>query len=640
MTKLFVVSLLVLLIQCTALIIPSGTVNLCNPDDNNCAPSLLFSVLLTNSAIFDISVSLSDSIRDANGRLWGTTSPISISFRPSDLLVTFPLREVQLQSAVRTAYEQVSTVYSGSCPARAICCTGTDGNMIVRQFAQNSSLPFVFAPSSPFVDASVEIIVEQNGAQSRIVVSNTNRQVNTGLISTTLVFVPSIVNLALPSSKFFVSECGPPCQFDGFFVGQQFFGPFSNHIGITEGAYLSATNCQISVGSAFSVAGGLNYDQFSSFRSATIQQLLPFACRRLSSSNAAQSFACPLDSSAIQLIVQLSATQYRLRKLFGEPVVTNSGVFPLSPGDMDAILFVDIANVGSFTASVTFVCTQACIGGNCNVASVSGLTSIIVQPFHTQRALMYVKSSIPITTNGYASFDLFQQGVKELSVRVTFGTSSSSFTLPPEQAMSAGQTCNAPSQLITRGGQQYCQSACTIDQSYDTVTQICRKVNCDAKYGAGVRSFFNLTANLCAPYVTCGANLFLWPAENRCVTLNQLLQLQGVAPPPSPTTNVTLPGGAPPVSVSSGPRGTVLQCGPHGRAATNNLTCVCDATYVPQYRSQAQQQSNGTISCVAQPAAGPPILLIVAACGAAVGVLLIVLLCADSSDYVRDRFCW
>eukprot|EP00698_Gefionella_okellyi_P014053 TRINITY_DN387_c0_g2_i29.p1 TRINITY_DN387_c0_g2~~TRINITY_DN387_c0_g2_i29.p1 ORF type:complete len:165 (-),score=11.67 TRINITY_DN387_c0_g2_i29:1871-2365(-) len=163
MTKLFVVSLLVLLIQCTALIIPSGTVNLCNPDDNNCAPSLLFSVLLTNSAIFDISVSLSDSIRDANGRLWGTTSPISISFRPSDLLVTFPLREVQLQSAVRTAYEQVSTVYSGSCPARAICCTGTDGNMIVRQFAQNSSLPFVFAPSSPFVDASVEIIVEQNG---------------------------------------------------------------------------------------------------------------------------------------------------------------------------------------------------------------------------------------------------------------------------------------------------------------------------------------------------------------------------------------------------------------------------------------------------------------------------------------------
>ena len=340
--------------------------------------------------------------------------------------------------------------------------------------------------------------------------------------------------------------------------------------------------------------GSSVYDQFSPFRSKTFEFYQP-RCRRLADFsladkrdplNSVQSMSCE-DMGTVVLLLELDGTQFKLKKLFGVPFVTDSGILPLRSSDQFATLFVDLTNLGEEPGIFELQPKSCCLvqnqaPGQCVAFSIDNANVVqrLVDPHDTKRFNFLLSAGVVADQTGACDFDLVQHGVLEASIRVEFvatlidpkdpGGSSDLPSLLDPVDPNAPTSCQPPSKIVTYQGMLMCQSPCTRDQTLGQSGQ-CTPQDCTLKYG-GSRNYYNQISGLCEGVALCVGNRILNTTSNTCTDPN--------APPPNsgspPSIPSFSPAPAPPSLYNPTTNGTI-NCGTHGKPSQSGKSCVCDS---------------------------------------------------------------
>jgi hypothetical protein len=347
--------------------------------------------------------------------------------------------------------------------------------------------------------------------------------------------------------------------------------------------------------------GGSVYDQFSLFRSKTIESYQQQCARlpefsladRSDPLNSVQSMTCN-DMGTVVILMELDGTQFKLRKLFGVPFVTDSGIFPLLPTDRFANLFTDLTNLGEEPGIFELQPKSCCMidaSGGCTTSITIDNANVVqhlVDPHDTKRYLFPLSADVVANKKGACDFDIVQHGVLETSVRIEFlatrldpvtpgGSSNVPSLLDPIDY--DGQTnCVPPNRIVINQGILMCQSPCTLDQTVQLNGQ-CTAQNCTAKYG-GSRNFYNQATGICEAAVLCVGDRVYNPTQNTCSNPSSSTPPSSSSPP-SPGSTPTIPSFSPapsPPDLYNPTEGSnTIDCGSHGKATSSGKSCVCDS---------------------------------------------------------------
>lgn len=341
-------------------------------------------------------------------------------------------------------------------------------------------------------------------------------------------------------------------------------------VGTSQASWAEARNgaCAKSLGWMFRVAGGPPEDQLGAFRERT----LPAEHEAESGFPCPQPPTCLVEARYIRALLQLDASAFRLRKLFGEPRVTNAG---LLRGYAGPYLFLDVNNGGADPAAFVVEPLGCCWNYSQNGSQACGRLVEYAQQQSVEAAMtarfrfLLEAAFLEAVAGGWCEFSLSQHGRVELpSIRVPFSPLAfleSPDLLPISDDLPA---CPAGFHLVRSHGRLYCAAPCTEDEQWREEERRCLPVDCAQRYPDGSRPRFNEATRRCEPRALCAVNEWYDSLENRCLSLYAALLAPEDDPRLAPQDKWEDIG----IEYA---RLQALDCGPNGRPNAQNTSCIC-----------------------------------------------------------------
>lgn len=590
-----------------AFIFPSFGVTVCESAGEQCDTKLLAIVQIQDEGSdwsLEYTIDADEVILGDDGLPWAPSSPIHLTFVRNNTVIEYPLT---LEQTYRNAYERVDRV--GVCTGGDRTCCSENGGYFLHSLDHNTTTYNSFRIGRGTHKTDIYVIASQpatNTRQSLHLSMNEPSGALPGLSA-------EMVVISVPFSNYFeysAFRLFSPTHLsnsEGFLVEDYYVSPLPNSVGITDEFFTSSFQCGQRVGDNTRVAGGDRYDQFSSFRSTRMQSYQSSCFRDSGQSTAthlhesSQIFRCA-QSGNVHVNLELSASTFRLRKLYGIPHVVADGILPYHEWQERYVIFLDISNVGDYQGVMEVRPKRCCVGMECEIFSLGLPISVGLEPFETKRVRFTVDANLVKDTEGFCEVDINQHGVTQIADhRIWFDATGVAFVVDPAAVPVDDNhpTCLSPQHIVVVDHVVLCVNGCAADEEWSDVDAACMGPGstgmsdndaCAVKY-AGARNFFNVLTGQCEPVPVCASLLsnngeFTSPTILRYnSTTNQCESVPlppAVTPLPPPTLN-----GSGPITGSCSDLGNCMSqsaavaCGPHGTpSGPAGEVCVCEDGFV------------------------------------------------------------
>ncbi|KAF0982415.1 hypothetical protein FDP41_011345 [Naegleria fowleri] len=469
-------------------------------------------------------------ITDSQGRQWTVGENVLLEIERSPITVNYDLT---FGGFAYNAYERIHAP-SSNCMAMANqkCCPVTSGNnnmYFLREMKQNVTKYNYYYASMNSPQYSIQIRAVQTSKTETLTLANTvKKQTGAGLTAWIVADLIDVTRYMFFSNDFVVIPDNYTPTQEGFLCGRYNFGDSINRIGISPSTYIRNVKCSDKIGLLTSVSGSSPMDQFEKFRkdtistaigctfspsssttssntafpSSTLRRSYPYTCQKIVTSQIV--LRIPTDGSGVKII-----------RLFGNPVITKSGVNEIKHGDRNLEMFLDVFNNADSSGNFDVIPNACCVSSvtstpnlpkwDCHSVMFSHGISQTVESYKVYRFIFSMLLDQVVNKFGYCTFSVMQYGKVDLIHSMNFTTLNISSNSIETDIPAVHDDCVPPygKKIFGVGNKVLCITECpSQDLVYDSVKLMCKPVNCKLKYNA-TRNYFNPETQLCEVVKTC-----------------------------------------------------------------------------------------------------------------------------------------
>lgn len=462
--------------------------------EERCEQKIRVMGFIDDSVDFEIQFTLDGDTQmtDKDGRKWAPASPVTVQIKRQHTRYVFELTPA---SSFLNAYQKQTAMPGLLFPpgdtATEKYCVGKSG-VVKNELEHNSTAYNSYDVQNGRIQFQLDVQAKQGSTVRTVSLSQSKNSDTLPGISATIamdVSLPAIIT----GHRQVVEQSAEAILSQGFIVESSFFSPskLTNSLGIKKEDWASAFTCSQSYGYLVQVNGHM-YNQVGSFVNNRLVDMLPDCTFDVTQSAYASTSSYPRLSYLCQgiattiIVLELSAgaSTFKLKKLFGEPMILESGVLPFTTSETSAYLYVDIMNKGDSSGSFSVQVTQCCVkpqsevAHNCDAFPLPDSVSATVEAISTSRFRILLPA-LPVTNKvGYCDVRVMQHGREELVSRIGFDTTKFYQT----KEIDDENQCHSPNIAYVHNGKQYCRPPCaTTDQEFDQVKKACVPIDCHSK---------------------------------------------------------------------------------------------------------------------------------------------------------------
>ncbi|KAG2394097.1 hypothetical protein C9374_003861 [Naegleria lovaniensis] len=561
----------------------SSTANV-SDSSSSCIPSMQVVVTLddTSPPLVGFQLPKNKIITDSQGRQWSVGENVLLEIERSPITVNYDLT---FGGFAYNAYEQVYAP-SWNCVAmpNQMCCpfTTSAGNNLyfLREMKQNVTRYNYYYASMNSPQYSIQVRAVQSSKTETLTLTNTvKKQTGLGITAWVVADLIDVTRYMFFSNDFVVIPENYATTQEGFLAGRYYFGDAINRIGISQSTYMRNVKCTDKQGLLTSVSGSSLMDQFEKFRKDTISNAVGCtfspSLTTVSTFKRSYQYICQkIVSTQIVLRIPTDGSGVKIIRLFGNPVITKSGV-NVNDDTASMEMFIDVFNNADTSGSFDVIPTSCCVANlpssnepfwDCSSVTFSRAVSQTVESYKAHRFIFSMLLDQVVKKYGYCTFSVMQYGKTDVTHSINFTTQSISSNPIYNESPAVQDDCIPPygKKIFGVGNKVLCITECpSQDLMYDSVKFLCKPVDCKIKYNA-TRNFFNPETQLCEMVKTC----LEWKEDYNAIT--NTCQVKE-----SFRSNQTQPTGQDLDLMNEVNIVTGLQCGQKGDSSQDKTRCMC-----------------------------------------------------------------